>query len=144
MVENARKKVASFIGASPEEIIFVGSGSEANNTVLSIFTCTSPYCSHTHTCNTHIITTKIEHPCILETSKCLEGKNIKLSYLDVDRYGKVNLGQLKEMITETTGMVSIMAVNKPVSVIEACPVMCITLHDTSLLLASEGVIFAII
>ena len=87
MVEEARAEVASFIGAGPDEVIFVGSGSEANNTVLSIFSCPSWQCKFHKQMRHEIITTKIEHPCVLETSKCLSDRGGSVSYLDVDRYG---------------------------------------------------------
>jgi len=74
LVEEARAKVASFIGALPEEIVFVGSGSEGNNTVLSILACPSKHCSCDRDHKSHIVTTAIEHPCIIETSQCLEDR----------------------------------------------------------------------
>ena len=82
LVEEARERVASFIGAVPEEIVFTGSGSEANNTVLSMFACRSKQCPHKEA--REIITTSIEHPCILETSKCLQDKGMSVSYLGAD------------------------------------------------------------
>ncbi|MDD2654290.1 MAG: aminotransferase class V-fold PLP-dependent enzyme, partial [Candidatus Omnitrophica bacterium] len=61
LVEDARATVASFIGASPDEIIFMGSGSEANNTVLSMFSCPSGQCLYRQKAKTEIITSNIEH-----------------------------------------------------------------------------------
>ena len=79
LVEEGRKRVASFIGANSEEIVFVGSGSEANNTVLSILACTSKQCVCNWQGSREIITTKIEHPYVLETSKCLQDRGIHVS-----------------------------------------------------------------
>ena len=73
LVEHARETVAAFIGALPEELVFVGSGSEGNNTVLSIMGCQSQHCSCDRDHKTHIVTTAIEHPCIWSV-KCLENR----------------------------------------------------------------------
>ena len=97
-VENARRKVADFIGATEKEIVFVGSGSEANNTVLSLFVCGSSQCIPGSKMRSSIITTKIEHPCVLETSECLGHRGVRVKYLDVDQYGKVDLDQLAGML----------------------------------------------
>ena len=105
LVEAAREKIAAFIGASPEEVMFVGSGSEANNTVLSALTCQRMGCAYHRAGLNKIVTTTIEHPCVLETSKCLQEKGVDVSYLDVDRYGKIDIEQLKEVITDNTGLV---------------------------------------
>ena len=118
MVEDAREKIASFINATPEDIIFTGSGSEANNTVLSIFTCPVALCAPCRKEGADIITTEIEHPCILETSKCLASKGVKISYLKADCLGKVNIEQLKQEITEATGLVSVMTANNEIGTIQ--------------------------
>ena len=118
MIEDSRASVAALIGASPEEIIFGGSGSEANNTVLSIFTCPSTHCVCAPNNGRQILTTSIEHPCILETSKCLNDRGLKVSYLPVDRYGKINLEQLEQGITGKTGMVSVMMANNEIGTIQ--------------------------
>lgn len=81
----AREKVASFIGAMADEIVFVGSGSEANNTVLNMVACPSQHCcTFKKGKSTKIVTTKIEHPCVLETSKCLQDRGVEVIFLDVD------------------------------------------------------------
>ncbi|MBL7157813.1 MAG: IscS subfamily cysteine desulfurase [Candidatus Omnitrophica bacterium] len=120
LVEEAREKIATFIGAEPDEVIFVGSGSEANNTVLSIFECRSARreCSCIVESRRSIITTSIEHPCILETSKCLEDKGANISYLSADCLGKVNSEELETMITDKTGIVSVMMANNEIGTIQ--------------------------
>jgi cysteine desulfurase len=118
LVEEAREKVASLIGALPEEIIFVGSGSEGNNTVLSIMGCQSTNCSCDREHKAHIITTAIEHPCILETSHCMEGRGARVTYLGVDRYGKISLDELRDSITNQTGIISVMMANNEIGTIQ--------------------------
>lgn len=66
LVEEAREKVARFINAEAQEIIFTGSGSEANNTVLNTLICASKTCPAHLASQKEIITTSIEHPCILK------------------------------------------------------------------------------
>jgi len=117
-IEKGRATIASFIGAGPDEIIFVGSGTEANNTVLSLLSCPGKQCLHNQSSNIEIITTKIEHPCIIETSKCLEGRGIKIIKLDVDKYGKINSDQLKSSLTSKTLLVSIMMANNEIGTIQ--------------------------
>ncbi len=118
LVEEARSNVASFIGALPEEVIFVGSGSEGNNTVLSILACQSGQCSCDRDHKIHIITTAIEHPCILETSKCLEGHGSRVTYLGVDKHGKIRLDELRASLTPQTGVVSVMMANNEIGTIQ--------------------------
>ncbi|MBN2121205.1 MAG: cysteine desulfurase [Candidatus Omnitrophica bacterium] len=134
LVEEARQQVSSFIGANPDDIIFVGSGSEANNTVLSIFTCPSMQCMLQSQARTEIITTKIEHPCILETCKCLVDRGTTISYLDVDRYGKIDIEQLKSTITAKTGLVSVMMANNEIGTIQ-------DIKAISQVVRSKGVLF---
>jgi len=139
MVEEVRERVATFIGASPDDIIFTGSGSEANNTVLSILTCQSKVCDdkcgHVH----EIITTKIEHPCILETSKCLGERGTNIVYIDADCLGKVNIKQLKESITAKTGIVSVMMANNEIGTIQDVKAIAKIVHDKGALFHTDAV-----
>jgi cysteine desulfurase len=118
MIEEARGKISAFIGAAPEEVIFVGSGSEANNTVLSIFSCHPKGCDGCRQGRNEIITTSIEHPCIMETSKCLEIKGTPVKYLQVDRTGKVDIEGLKPAMSDKTGLVSVMMANNEIGTIQ--------------------------
>ncbi|MFA7693711.1 MAG: IscS subfamily cysteine desulfurase [Candidatus Hydrogenedentales bacterium] len=117
-VNEARERIATFIGALPEEIIFTGSGSEANNTVLSILGCTATHCSCDREHKPRIVTTTIEHPCILETSKCLTGQGTGIVYIDVDSYGKIDMDALREAVTEETGLVSVMMANNEIGTLQ--------------------------
>jgi len=118
LTEEVREKVASFIGASPDEVMFAGSGSEANNTVLSVLTCKTKGCESNPNGIAEIITTTIEHPCVLETSRCLQEQGVKVLYLDVDQYGKIDIEQLKDLVTERTGLVSVMMANNEIGTIQ--------------------------
>jgi len=118
LIEEARRKIAGFINADPEEIIFVGSGSEANNTVLSIFSCSLSHCGCGGPHCKNIITTAIEHPCILESSKCLAERGTKVTFLGVDPYGKIDRQQLEDSLTSTVGLVSVMMANNEIGTIQ--------------------------
>lgn len=118
LTEEVREKVASFIGASPDEVMFAGSGSEANNTVLSVLTCQTKGCESNPNSIAEIITTTIEHPCVLETSRCLQEQGVNVLYLDVDQYGKIDIEQLKDLVTDRTGLVSVMMANNEIGTIQ--------------------------
>lgn len=138
-VQEARENVSGFIGANEKEIIFVGSGSEANNTVLSMFNCSSAQCSYNSKGKTEVITTTIEHPCVLETSKCLVDKGRKVSYVGVDRYGKIDLDALKRMITDKTGLVCVMMANNEIGTVQNIKEIAKIAHERGALLHTDAV-----
>lgn len=139
MVEEAREKVADFIGANADEVIFVGSGSEANNTVLSIITCPSKFCSCIFGERSEIITTSIEHPCILETSKCLGEKGIGVHFLGVDSYGKILMDNLKEMMTDQIRLVSVMMANNEIGTVQDIKSIAQFVHEMGALFHTDAV-----
>ena len=113
-IEKARKIVADKIGAKSGEIVFTGSGSEANNLALKgIF-----FWSKKNTGKNHIITTKIEHDSVLETCKWLQNQGAKITYLDVDKEGFVNLEELNNAINDKTILVSIIHGNNEIGSIQ--------------------------
>ena len=140
-VEKVREIVASFLGASPDEIIFTGSGSEANNTVLSLAACPAA----TSCLNlidkkkTGIITTTIEHPCVLETSKCLEDRGVHITYLKADCLGKVNTEELEGVLTEKTGIVSIMMANNEIGTTQDIKLLAKIAHKHGALFHTDAV-----
>ena len=93
LVESARARVAALINASPDEIVFMGSGSEANNTVLSIASCPLRGCNTPQFGRPRIITSVIEHPCILKTAKCIDGHSAEVDYIGVDSFGHINMNE---------------------------------------------------
>ncbi len=138
-IEEARIKVASFINALPQEIIFTGSGSEANNTVLSIFSCPSAHCTSLRAGQSEIITTAIEHPCILETAKCLGEKGTKVLYLEVDKYGKIDLESLKDKLHQKVGLVSVMMANNEIGTIQDIKAIAKIVHAAGALFHTDAV-----
>jgi cysteine desulfurase len=138
-VEEARRKVAEFIGAHEHEIVFVGSGSEANNTVLSLFLCGTSQCIPGTRMRSAIITTKIEHPCVLETAECLAHRGANVRFLDVDRYGKVDLDQLESMLGDDVGLVSIMMANNEIGTLQDIELITKMVHERGAYMHTDAV-----
>lgn len=105
---DARNIIAKSINASKEEIIFTSGGSESNNFLIKGFVKGEG----------HIITTKIEHPSVMNTCMQLESEGIRVTYLDVDARGKVDVQALENIINKDTQIVSIMHVNNEIGVIQ--------------------------
>ena len=112
VLTKARAQVASLLSVQPEEIFFTSGGTESNNWAIkgtalekSVF-------------GKHIITTKIEHPSVIQTCKQLERFGFEVTYLDVDSKGIVSIDQLKESLRKDTILVSVMAVNNEVGAVQ--------------------------
>ena len=112
-IEKAREQVAQVIGAKAEEIFFTGSGTEADNMALK-----GVLYGPAGKGKKHLITTKIEHHAILHTAMALEKEGFQVTFLDVDKNGRVDLEELKQAITPDTALVSIMAANNEVGTIQ--------------------------
>ncbi|XP_073941853.1 nfs1 cysteine desulfurase [Choristoneura fumiferana] len=109
-VEKAREQVAQLIGADPKEIIFTSGATESNNiSVKGVARFYSPR-------KKHIVTTQIEHKCVLDSCRALEGEGFKITYLPVGPNGIINLKELEESLTPETSLVSIMTVNNEIGV----------------------------
>ena len=107
-IEISRKKIANFIGAENNEIIFTSGGTEADNMALR--------CAVTDLKVQRIITSKIEHHAVGHTAECLkESHNIELVYLDTDEFGNPSINQLKELLQNNTKtLVSLMHANNEI------------------------------
>ncbi|MCK4776797.1 MAG: aminotransferase class V-fold PLP-dependent enzyme, partial [Actinomycetia bacterium] len=116
-IEEARNKVADLIGASPEEIIFTSGGSESNNTIINGIACGLNKCVMGKGKN-HIITSKIEHPSVMNTLQCREKQGIKVSYISNDRMGYVNIDELEAAITPETTLITIIYANNEIGTIQ--------------------------
>ncbi|MBC7128787.1 MAG: cysteine desulfurase NifS [Thermoplasmatales archaeon] len=109
-IEEARERVAKLINADASRIIFTGSGTESDNLAIKGIAFSKG--------KGHIITSKIEHPAVLETCKYLEKKGFEVTYLPVDNYGLVNIDDLENEIREDTILISIMHANNEIGTIE--------------------------
>ena len=111
-VEQAREKVANLINCSKNEIYFTAGGSESDNMALKGFAY-----AHKNKGN-HIITTKIEHPAVIDSCKTLEKQGFEVTYLNVDKDGFVDLSELANSIKENTILISVMMANNEIGTIE--------------------------
>lgn len=111
-VEEARAKVAKVLNCEADEIYFTAGGSESDN--MAIRGIAYAYKSK----GNHIITSKIEHPAVLETCKQLEKEGFEVTYLSVDENGFVDLEELKKSIKDTTILITIMFANNEIGTIE--------------------------
>ena len=109
-IDEARQKVADLLGALPTEIVFTSCGTESDNAaILGIL-------SSNHL-KRHVITTKVEHPAILNLCQHLEKTGHDVTYLSVDRSGALNLDELQKAIRPDTAIVSVMYANNETGVI---------------------------
>ncbi|MBO5398108.1 MAG: cysteine desulfurase NifS [Clostridia bacterium] len=111
-IEVAREKVAKAINADPSEIYFTSGGTESNITAIRGLAY-----SYRRRGN-HIITTRIEHPVVLETCRQLENEGFEVTYLDVDENGIINLEKLEDSITDKTILITIMYANNEMGAIQ--------------------------
>ena len=111
-METAREQVAGLIGAEPEEIVFTSGGTEADNLVLK------GVAQQLRKRGQHLITSAIEHHAILHTGEYLEKNGFDVTYLAVDKFGRVDPEHLRHAITSKTTLVSIMMANNEVGTIQ--------------------------
>lgn len=111
-LEKARKIIAKSIKAKTDEIIFTSGGTESNNFAIKSIAFTNRKKGN------HIITTKIEHSCVLNSCEWLETQGFKITYLDVDEKGFVNPRDLESAITNKTILVSIIHGNNEIGTIQ--------------------------
>jgi cysteine desulfurase len=111
-VGRARAEIAGLIGAEPREIVFTSGATEANNLAIK-------GAARFHkAAKPHVVTCVTEHKCVLESCRRLESEGIRVTYLPVRENGLIDLDQLDEAITEATALVTIMAVNNEIGVIQ--------------------------
>ena len=111
-VEEARRNVANLINCDKNEIYFTSGGTESDNTALK------GIMNLDKNNGKHLITTKIEHPAILNTCRTLEENGFKVTYLNVDKEGVINIEELNNSITEETVLISIMFANNEIGSIQ--------------------------
>lgn len=111
-VEKAREQVADAIGADAKEIVFTSGATESNN--LAIKGVLRFYKKKKN----HLITCLTEHTCVIESARDLMREGVDVTFLGVDREGLIDLEELSKAITEKTALVSIMAVNNEIGVIQ--------------------------
>jgi cysteine desulfurase len=111
-LEQARAQVAALLGAAPDEIVFTSGGSEANNLAIK-----GTFFALNHK-GAHIITSAIEHPAVLAPCRFLERLGASVTYLPVDRMGRVDPQDVHRAITSQTILISVMHANNEVGTIQ--------------------------
>ena len=111
-VEEAREKVANVLNCKPNEIYFTAGGSESDNTAIKGIARANKSKGN------HIITSKIEHPAVLDSCHDLEKEGFEVSYISVDENGTIDLEELKKEIKPTTILISVMTANNEIGTIQ--------------------------
>ena len=127
-LEKARGQIAALLGCEEDEVVFTSGGSEANNLALK-----GVYFARRNS-GDHIITTRIEHPAILEPCRFLERLGARITYLPVDGFGRVDPDELSQAITPRTILISIMHANNEVGTIQP-------IEDCTRIAREHGVLF---
>ena len=107
-INESREIIAKTLNATKEEIVFTSGGSESNNFLIRGFLSSG----------SHVITTRLEHPSVLNTCTGIEELGVSVTYLEVDSRGKIDLEQLRRSINKDTQIVSIMHVNNEIGVVQ--------------------------
>ncbi|PKL50224.1 MAG: cysteine desulfurase NifS [Nitrospira bacterium HGW-Nitrospira-1] len=126
-IEESREMVAALIGASPEEIIFTSCGTESDNTALMSAVESFPR-------KKHVITTRVEHPAVLNFCHHLARKGYRLTYLPVNNPGQLDIDLLLKTIDEDTALATIMYANNETGVL-------FPIKEISELLRERGILF---
>lgn len=111
-LERARAEIAESIGAQPDEVIFTSGGTEADNLAIQGIGFANLEKGN------HIITSAIEHVAILNTCRFMEKMGFKVTYIPIDRYGRVDPDEVKKRITSRTILISIMHANNEIGTIQ--------------------------
>lgn len=135
-LQEARTKVASAINAEPEEIVFTSGGTESNNTALKgvAFAALTKGLDRKH-----IITSQIEHDCVLNASRWLENIGFEVTYFPVDKYGLVDLEQLEAAIRKDTLLISIMHANNEIGTVQDITAIGALAHEHDIYFHTDAV-----
>ncbi|MCD4652186.1 MAG: aminotransferase class V-fold PLP-dependent enzyme, partial [Candidatus Cloacimonetes bacterium] len=131
-VSEARRQVAECIGAKPDEIIFTSGGSESNNMAVKGVALSRKDRGR------HIITSKVEHPAIIEVCRWLEENGFQITYLSVDSTGMVNPEDIAAAIRSDTILITIMLANNEVGTVQPLQKIALTAHEKGVLLHTDA------
>jgi len=132
-IEKARKQVAKLINSDSKEIYFTAGGSESDNIALKGFAYANKEKGN------HIITSKIEHPAILETCRYLQTKGFEVSYINVNEDGIIKLEELKRAIKPSTILISVMAANNEIGTIQPIEEIAKIAHKNNIVFHTDAV-----
>ena len=131
-VENARIQTARLLNCHPNEIVFTSSGTESNNHAIR------GTVSKHHERGSHIITSAVEHPAVIEVCKWLVEQGCELTILPVDGYGMVNPDDLRSAFRQETILVSIMQANNEVGTVQPIQELVEITHDNGALFHTDA------
>ncbi|MDP2276880.1 MAG: cysteine desulfurase NifS [Nitrospirota bacterium] len=126
-IEEARARVAKFLNAEPEEIIFTSCGTESNNTAIMSAVESLPQ-------KKHIVTSAVEHPSVVNFCKYLERKGYRTTFIPVDKQGRLRLDEFSKALDDDTALASLMYANNETGVI-------FPLMEIGEMLKERGVLF---
>jgi cysteine desulfurase len=127
-VEHARQQVADLLQCSPEEIVFTSGGSESNNhAIKGVFFALREK-------GNHLITTQIEHPAVINPCRFLEKLGAEVTFVPVDRYGRVDPQDIKKAVSAKTILITVMHANNEVGTIQP-------IQEISKIAEAHGIIF---
>ena len=132
-IEKARNRVAELLNCNHNEIYFTGGGSESDNIALKGFAYANKEKGN------HIITSKIEHPAILETCKTLERQGFEVSYINVNEDGIIDVEELIKSIKTNTILISVMTANNEVGTIQPIEEIAKIAHDNNIVFHTDAV-----
>ena len=132
-IEHARQAIAAFIHAREDELVFTGSGTESDNTVIKGV-------AHALAAKGgHIITSAIEHHAVHESLHFLEKQGLQVTYLPVDEYGLVDPDAVKKAVTDKTILISVMHANNEIGTIEPIAEIGKIAHEKGVLFHTDAV-----
>lgn len=132
-IDDSRFKIANLLNVSFKELYFTSGATESNNWAIK------KIAEYNKANGNHIITSKIEHPSVLETCKYLEKKGFKVTYIDVDKEGIVKVDDVKSAINSDTILVSIMMVNNEIGTIQPIEEISKLIKDTNIVFHVDAV-----
>lgn len=132
-IEKARNRVAELLNCNHNEIYFTGGGSESDNIALKGFVYANKEKGN------HIITSKIEHPAILETCKTLERQGFEVSYINVNENGIIDVEELRKSIKTNTILISVMTANNEVGTVQPIEEIAKIAHDNNIIFHTDAV-----
>ena len=132
-IEKARNRVAELLNCNHNEIYFTGGGSESDNIALKGFVYANKEKGN------HIITSKIEHPAILETCKTLERQGFEVSYINVNEDGIIDVEELRKSIKTNTILISVMTANNEVGTVQPIEEIAKIAHDNNIIFHTDAV-----
>ena len=131
-IEKARYNVAALINCQPHEIVFTSGGTESNNYAIK----GAAFAQQNK--GNHIITSRIEHPAVIEVCKFLEKRGFQITYLPVDEYGMINIDDLEKAIKPETILITIMHANNEVGTVQPIEEIAVIARKRGILIHTDA------